>query len=193
MQMMELWHPIDIYNPKYEVSNKGRIRVPAHMCGNGKMCKEKILALKDNSSGYPAIYLYKDGNRKFFLVHRLVAHYFVDNPHGYQYVNHKDENTHNNFADNLEWCTLHYNVLYGTGIERMAEKHRKPICQYDLDGNLLKVWPSGASIYKELGFFPGRISSCCVHAHSSRYRTYHGYVWRFVGDSFSKENLTKSL
>lgn len=38
-------------------------------------------------------------------IHRLVALYFIPNPHGKKEVNHIDLNKANNSIDNLEWCT----------------------------------------------------------------------------------------
>ena len=58
---------------------------------------------------------------KDFLIHRLVAEAYLDNPDNLPCVNHKDENTTNNCLNNLEWCTYKYNRTYGTAIERQAE------------------------------------------------------------------------
>ena len=41
---------------------------------------------------------------KTLFVHRIVAEYFVDNPHGYNIVDHMDGNTSNNHVSNLQWC-----------------------------------------------------------------------------------------
>lgn len=51
-------------------------------------------------------------NGKHRLIHRLVAEAFVENPHGYTEVNHKDLNRDNNTPENLEWCTHQQNMIH---------------------------------------------------------------------------------
>lgn len=72
---------------------------------------------------YLAVKWYENGKQKSAYVHRLVASAFVDNPNNYPQVNHKDGNTSNNRADNLEWVTPGQNIrhAYDTGLSnRMA-------------------------------------------------------------------------
>ena len=76
------------------------------------------------NSGYFEVKLYKNGKSKSFFVHRLVAVAFVSNINNLPQVNHKDENTHNNHADNLEWCDASYNQTYGTVRVRAKETLR---------------------------------------------------------------------
>ena len=75
----------------------------------------------DNGCGYLEVYLHKNGSRKVYTVHRLVAKEFIPNPNNYPVINHKDEIRTNNAASNLEWCTHWYNIHYGTGIERAVK------------------------------------------------------------------------
>ena len=63
-------------------------------------------------NGYEEVKLRRDGRSWHKLVHRLVAEAFCENPHEYEYVNHKDRNIKNNHYSNLEWCSVQYNVNY---------------------------------------------------------------------------------
>lgn len=75
--------------------------------------------------GYAMVGLYKDGMRKNFQIHRLVAEAFIPNPDGLPQVNHKDENKLNNNVDNLEWCTAQYNLTYGNRIFKACQKRKE--------------------------------------------------------------------
>lgn len=63
-------------------------------------------------SGYLYVRLSKNGKRKAFRVHRLVALAFVPNPHPrkYKVVMHLDDNKLNPHKDNLKWGTHLHNV-----------------------------------------------------------------------------------
>ncbi|MBN6075779.1 HNH endonuclease [Aggregatibacter actinomycetemcomitans] len=68
----------------------------------------KVTKLKPGrkSSGYRFVGLTdKDGNRKYEMVHRLVAKAFIPCDDLSLEVNHKDGNKDNNYANNLEWVT----------------------------------------------------------------------------------------
>lgn len=66
-----------------------------------------------DKKGYLHISLYSNsGIRKTFLIHRLVAELFCDNPDNYKYVNHLDGDKSNNHANNLEWCNNSHNLRH---------------------------------------------------------------------------------
>ena len=72
---------------------------------------------------YLTVRWYENGKPKSAYVHRLIAAAFVENPDNLPQVNHKDGNTFNNRADNLEWVSPGDNVrhAYKSGlINRMA-------------------------------------------------------------------------
>ena len=116
--MKEEWKDIKGYEGLYQISNLGRIK----SLNYNRTKKEKILSNSTNRKGYLFVILYKNGKKKSFKVHRLVAIHFIENPNNYFQVNHKDENKSNNRVDNLEWCTQEYNLNYGTRNKRISEK-----------------------------------------------------------------------
>ena len=77
--------------------------------------------------GYLNVCLSKDGKRKTFLLHRLVAEAYLRNPDNLPQINHKDENKENNCWWNLEWCESEYNNNYGTRNNQISKKLSKPI------------------------------------------------------------------
>ena len=101
--MKEIYKDIKNYEGLYKISNMGNVL---------SLKTNKLLKINKITNGYCAVQLCKNGKRKLFLVHRLVAEHFISNPNNYNEVNHKDENKHNNTAKNLEWCTRKYNMNY---------------------------------------------------------------------------------
>ena len=85
----------------------------------------------DNGNGYKVVSLLKDGKRKNFYVHRLVAEHFIPNPNGFKEVNHIDYDKSNNNVMNLEWTDRASNVRYS------AEHMKHPRTQaYSNTGHL---------------------------------------------------------
>lgn len=133
--MVEIWKDIKFtdtdgveydYTGYYQVSNMGNVKSLGRLDSSGHNLKERILKTKPNKLGYKMTALSKNGELKRFLVHRLVAHMFVENPNELPIVNHKDENPSNNCASNLEWCTVQYNNQYShCGSEHTEEARRK--------------------------------------------------------------------
>lgn len=111
----EEWRDIQDYDGKYQISNMGRVKSIRDRYGNPI---EKILRQIKDINGYLFVGLYKDGKRRIYKVHRLVATAFLENQSNLPCVNHKDEKPSNNIVDNLEWCSYKYNSNYGTCIQR---------------------------------------------------------------------------
>lgn len=81
--------------PKYSVSNYGRVRNNK----SGQILKG------GKRNGYLRHRLKScDGSYKMVSVHRLVAEEFIDNPEGYDCIDHLDRVKDNNFVNNLKWC-----------------------------------------------------------------------------------------
>lgn len=93
------------YNNMYSLTNDGKIF--SHR-------KNKFLKYGKNRKGYLIVYLYNDNHeRKSFLVHRLVAQYYLKNFNKNLTVNHKDLNKVNNNYNNLEMITNKQNINHG--------------------------------------------------------------------------------
>ena len=110
-----IWRPILGYELLYKVSNFGDIvslEKSQVMPGNGfiKISKEKNLSQHKLNNGHLYVDLHKDGKRKRWLVHRLVAINFINNPNNYEIVRHLDDNCENNKYSNLAWGTQKMNM-----------------------------------------------------------------------------------
>ena len=121
----EIWRPIKGYEGLYEVSNLGRIKsLPRKQVifhGKERIYYERgeyIFNTGGQLSRYLTVTLKKDGTRRSVQIHRIVAQAFLPNPNNLPCVNHKDENTLNNAASNLEWCTYAYNLNYSRNRRR---------------------------------------------------------------------------
>lgn len=171
---MEEWRDIPDYEGKYQISNLGRVKSINFHRGN----KEKILTTFLDGRGYPTTFLYKDGKRKTFRIHRIIAKIFIPNPNNLPQVNHKNEDKTCNVIDlnnlygemtNLEWCTNKYNCRYSKS---------KKINQYDLEGNFIKMWGSAIEVEENLGIKKTNLCNCLT----KRSKTAGGYLWRFVNE-----------
>lgn len=159
-----VWKPVLGFEQYYMVNRSGdvlslrsgRLRVP----------------VPNPQNGYLAMMLSGVRETKMVYVHRLVAEAFVENPNGYGFVNHKDENKRNNNASNLEWCTKAYNNTYNGKTQRCC----KPIVQVDPNTGEETLWASARKA-AEAGFANYKnISACC---NGKRNRA-GGYEWRFA-------------
>lgn len=107
---------------KYEVSNYGDVR---------KISTKREIKGTVDRDGYPRVLIVNNEGKKITRFrHRLAAIAFLDNPDELPVVNHKDESKDNSFVGtaennyedgNLEWCTIKYNVNYGTRTERQKQ------------------------------------------------------------------------
>lgn len=106
---MKEFRPIPIAE-KYLISRDGEIKNTE----NGRVIKQT-----PTTSGHLKVSLVIDGKRYFFMVHRLVAMTYLDNPNRFSIVNHKDGNKQNNQVRNLEWASPSYNN-YHAGMNNLA-------------------------------------------------------------------------
>ena len=165
---MEEWKDIKGYEGIYQISNKGRVK----SLGNNKTKKEKILRPR-KINGYFSVRLCKKGEKpKEFNIHRLVAEHFIPNPDNLPVVNHKDENKLNNNVENLEWCTVAYNVNYSVN----NCKPRKIQCV-----ETQQIFDSSEDVICKM--FNGKGTSANIREHlRGRTKSCYGYHFKHIDE-----------
>lgn len=169
----EYWQDIPEYEGLYQGSTYGRIKGVKR----GKILKPFI-----DKGGYLYIILSKDNEPKICSVHRAVSKTFLPKwKPEYTQINHKDENPQNNRVENLEWCTSQYNINYGNRNSKVSKKMTngklsKSVLQYNLQGTLIKNFPSIREVERETGYANTHISACC----NGKSKTAYGYVWKYA-------------
>lgn len=180
----EIWkvidHPSIGYYPNYMVSNMGRVKSLNYRRTGG----EKLLKQSKIKFGYLLVGLRKKNEKqKWILVHRLVALMFIKNPDNLPCINHKDENKTNNRLENLEFCSIAYNNVYGNGgkirkehIAKLNAKKRKQVYQYTTDGKLVDVYSSQSEAGRKTGNNQSNIGACC----RGEITNLKGFIWSYT-------------
>ena len=183
---MESWKKIDNYD-NYMISNLGNIK---------NIKRNKLLSPSKNTWGYLGVLLHKNGDKKRYQMHRLVANAFIPNLENKKEVNHKDGNKLNNHVDNLEWVTRSENMIhaYQMGLEKSPStgkcgklnKRSKEILQFTKDGKFIQEYESAnlasielsKTLNKNSETIAKSISKCCLGNRVSAY----GYKWQFKNE-----------
>ena len=135
---------------KYAFSDVGRVMSFKEKVEDGKVLKGAITA------GYPSIRVrLKDGKKRLFYIHRLLAKAFLDAPKPEQnIVIHLDHMKKNNELSNLKWASkrdkeLHQlkSPFYLEGIQKRREKHT-------VQGHKLNI--TQVTVIKKMIFDPER-------------------------------------
>lgn len=175
----EIWKPVQGFEGLYEVSNMGRVRSVDKYDAIGRFYRGKVLSPK-KGTGYLHVILWKERTQTSVYIHRLVAFAFPEICgewfDGAQ-VNHKNEITSDNRAENIEWVPVSYNLTYGTRLNRITAKTKKRVAQIDLETKkTMKTYKSQSEAAKAVGCKQGGISNCCL----GKANTAGGYGWRFI-------------
>lgn len=160
---------------KYEIFEDGRI---------WSYTRNKWLNPTPNKNGYYYIKLSdNDGKIKNYRLHRIIYEACSQAPIPEEMdVNHIDEDKTNNHMSNLNLMTRQDNLNHGTRNERARKAltnhplKSKQVVQYDLEGNLINVFPSAIEVHRQFGYSCGCISECC----NGKLKTYKGFIWKFT-------------
>lgn len=171
MKTIEQWKPVDGYEGLYEVSNLGRVK-------SLWFCNEKILKSQKRKDGYLQVFLCRNGKIKNFLVHRLVATAFIQNPEGFKQVNHRDEDKTNNIVSNLEFCDAKYNINFGSRTERTSKAVEAS--RFSDFSEICLRFASTAEAGRN-GYDQGGVAACCRGCFNREGNNkYRGLYWRYA-------------
>lgn len=171
---MEIFKTIKGYEGLYEISNYGRCKSYTRS-KKGTIIKPIVC-----SNGYLEYHLHKDGKRKCFMAHRLVAEAFIPNPNNKPQVNHIDEDIQNNMIDNLEWCTAKENANHGTRNERSIKNHNyNRIIQLTLNDEYITTYDNAEIAAAAVGLTG---SSCIIRCCKGTQNQSRNYKWKYEKD-----------
>lgn len=124
MKTKEIWKDVVGYEGSYQVSSLGRVkRLPmaegwktwvdkmqkmhprSEISLPAQAREELILSQSIDTKGYYKLDLNKDGIKKTYPVHQLVAKAFIPNPENHYSVDHIDGVKSNNNLSNLRWAS----------------------------------------------------------------------------------------
>jgi len=151
----EIWKDVLGYEGFYKASNLGNIKSLDRKAWNGKVwhnLKGRIIKQTLSTNGYYCVFAHKNGVKKLYRVHQLVAMAFLNHtPNRFKglIVDHINNVKTDNRVENLQLVTARENLSkdskkkYGTLIGAYFDKSRN-------------TWRSDISInkkYKHLGTF----------------------------------------
>ena len=178
--IQEIYKDIPNFEGYYQASNLGNIKRLAI----GLVKQERVMRPMDNGNGYKSIPLCKNGVKRRYYVHRLVASAFHGVPNEKLEVNHLDGIKSNNTAENLSWTTRsenqnhRYQVLghHGANKGRCGDKMwtSKPVLMYDLNGNFIERFASIREASQKTKITDTGIR----HASSGKQKTAGGFYWK---------------
>ena len=127
--MEEVWADVRGYEGYYKISNYGIVKSLDRKIYNPVKDiyftkKGQTIAIQHNKrNNIYMVMLNKEGKRKAYSLHRLVAEHFVENDDRVNKttVNHIDGDRNNNKSSNLEWCS------YSANLQHAYDKLNRPV------------------------------------------------------------------
>lgn len=166
---MEIWKDIKGFEGSYEINRNGEVRRIKRKVKGYSYLKSTVMKI-----GY-CIYAFSvKGKVTKHYMHRLVAEHFIENPEGYNYVNHLNGIKTDNRVENLEWCTQSRNIQHSfdTGLQPNGEKHHACTRLTEEDAKMIKYG------YPDLGDRAVAKIYSIHHAHV--YYIRKGKTWKHI-------------
>ena len=156
----------------YQISNKGRIK-------NTKTGRETYGSVAD--CGYNRFEIrFKNGKRKYFLVHQLVYECFVSSE--YNEINHINGIKTDNRVENLENVSHKENMIKAA-YETNAWNFRK-VAQYDLEGNFICDYANASEAGRAMGILPSSMRNC-IRLRGGKHKN---YIFKYIENEASKDH-----
>lgn len=181
--MFEIWKEVLGFEGLYEVSNHGNVRSVDREVNHNKglqSLKGKPKKPSLSTSGYLKVCLYKDNKNHNKYIHRLVISAFSSDEEK-ETVNHIDGNKLNNHISNLEWATYKENNNHANSTGLNGTNHRRnrkgsiKVAQYDLDMNLVAIFPSMREAERKTG-----INATAIGHGIRKGWKYGGFIWKKI-------------
>lgn len=172
----EIWKDIPNYEGLYKISSLGRI-ISSY---SRRILSPTISGHKGKD--YYAITLVKNGIKKRFHIHKLVALSFIPNPKNLPCIDHINTDRYDNRVENLKWCSFSQNNLNPI----TNSKRLKPVVQLK-ESLLIHVFDSINEATKH-GFCLSQIINCC----KGRYKHHKGFQWMYLSDYETLINKSKN-
>jgi hypothetical protein len=166
--MKEIWKTMKIPFNRYKISNTGRII-------NTENNYE--FTLSNRNIGYIRVSLRGNNKNYNFLLHRLLAEYFLDDFSYDLVINHIDGNTFNNVLSNLECLSQKENNNKRIN-KNYGNKGRK-IIQKDKNGNVIKIYDK----IIDAPYDKGSILKCI----NGTYKYSYGCIWEYYEEEIEGE------
>ena len=191
--MEEVWKQITDF-PNYHVSSFGNIK---------NIITNTQLKLSINASGYNRCILCKNTKNKTFMVHRLVALIFLNNPEEKPTVDHIDRNRQNNYINNLKWATYKEQNI-NKNIPKRNYGNTFTICRIDKNTNQnLEIYNSlrcasewviknNLSKIKNNNYKSIMSKICSVANNNIHCNTSFGYKWSYKTENNNTNEISKN-
>lgn len=177
--MNEIWKEITGYEGYFEVSNLGNFRSKdrqvKYKTDGLRNYPGKSLLTETIVEGYQRIVLMKEGVRRRFMCHRIVAQEFVPNPENKPFVNHINGIKADNRAENLEWVSQSEN-----------ERHSHTVLGNSMRGKTYPKqvrWVLSGYVSESMSEIIRTLGTGCIEGLKKAIRAnrpYHGNYFEFV-------------